>query len=293
MSRPDPKVVFLNGKFLKIVDAAISPMDTGFLRGEGAFETLRSYDGKLPFIDGHYARLRKTLVEMKIRMPLSPVDFKKTVRILLDKNRLQNACVRVTVSRGMLKDGYGRKTTARYPTVFIFAGDIPYDPEKLRRDGVRLRMAKSRKPSISFVASHKTTSYLENMLEKNTALAGRYFDALFTDSTGIYVTECATSNIFLVENRKIYTPSIYGFPILNGITRGTVIEIASDCGIPVYETKIKISKLKTADEIFITNSIAGVLPVCGVNKYFNARGKNFIPGSITKIIMERFKKLTC
>jgi len=262
--------VYINGKFLDAKDAKISPFDRGFLYGEGAFETLRLYNGKVLFLKKHYKRLINTLAFLDIEFKLTFKKLESIINKLQRQNKLSNASIRISISKS---------------TVFVLIKKLPYNPKKFFKYGVSLRVSVLRRNPYSFAPYHKTMNYVENIYEKKMAINKGYFDSLFFDISGNYITECATSNIFVVKNEILYTPSIE-LPLLPGIIRENIIEWARNIDINVKEQKIKKSILSKADEIFITNSIAGILPVKKIENSFTTKS---IPGRLTKLLYQKYK----
>ncbi|NOY88773.1 MAG: hypothetical protein GXO93_05200, partial [FCB group bacterium] len=265
------KVVYINGKFLDAKDAKISPLDRGFLYGEGAFETLRLYNGNIIFLKKHYQRLLNTLAFLNIEFKLTFKKLESIIYKLQRQNKLSHAYLRISVSKS---------------TIFILIKKLPYNPEKIFEYGVSLRFSALRRNPYSFVPFHKTMNYIENINEKEKAVKRGFFDSLFVDISGNYITECATSNIFVVKNEILYTPSVE-LPLLPGVTRESIIELARNLKIKVKEQKIKKNILSKADEIFITNSIAGILPVKKIENSFTTKS---IPGKLTKLLYQEYKK---
>jgi len=267
--------IFLNGNFIPLNKSKISPCDMGFLYGAGAFETLRSFDGYIPFIDRHYRRLKKTLKLLDINFNLSYKDIKKIIYKLLKINKLKNAYIRITVSSG---------TDKNRPTIFILLKKIDIILYKSYLNGVVLSISKYNR-NYSILSNYKTLNYLENLLERRKANKQKYFDTIFLDITGKYITECTSANIFVVKNNIVYTPEVKNFPVLGGITREIVIEILKKNKINIIEKKITKSEMFTADEIFITNSLIGIVPVKRINKFFVSEN---IPGKITEILINKY-----
>lgn len=310
--------VFLNNRFVNIKEAKISVLDRGFLYGEGAFETLRSFKGKIPFVKEHYSRLKKTLNLLNIEFNLSIQELEKILAKLLMINTLTDAYIRITVTPGLLlpqpvhsdivspgdvctasqsatsaltRQQYQHHTSTHKrskPTIFIFVRKLNQLPEKFYREGVAITVSKYRRSIYSVLPFHKTLSYLENIIEKITALSRNFFDVLFLDISGKYITECATSNIFIVQKGVISTPPINITPILPGITRQIIVRLAKKNKLKVVERKITKSELLTADEVFITNSLIGILPV---RKVCNEIIGNGSVGKLTKLLTERYHQL--
>src|SRR3989338_5699147 len=266
--------IFINGKFYSEKDANISVFDHGFLYGDGIFETLRTYNGKLLKIDEHLGRLFHSARLVKLQIPLTKKQLKQAIISAIKKNCLKEAYIRLTISRGK---GELRYSIESNPNIVIIAKEfIPYKKDTHEK-GISVITCNSERvlPEV------KSTSCMPLVLAKSKATKNGCFDAILVDRSG-FVTEGTVSNVFFVKNNAIYTPKEN---ILQGITRGIVIKIAKKIA-KISETKIKKEKIYSFDECFLTNTSGEIMPV---NKIDGKIIKNS-PGIITKKIMEGFKK---
>ena len=266
--------IFINGKFYSEKDANISVFDHGFLYGDGIFETLRTYNGKLFKIDEHLGRLFHSARLVKLQIPLTKKQLKQAIISAIKKNCLKEAYIRLTISRGK---GELRYSIESNPNIVIIAKEfIPYKKDTHEK-GISVITCNSERvlPEV------KSTSCMPLVLAKSKATKNGCFDAILVDRSG-FVTEGTVSNVFFVKNNAIYTPKEN---ILQGITRGIVIKIAKKIA-KISETKIKKRKIYSFDECFLTNTSVEIVPV---NKIDDKTIKN-APGIITKKIMEGFKK---
>lgn len=269
--------VYLNGKFLNKHNALISPLDEGFLFGKGLFETFRSFKNQIPFLKEHLIRLRKSANLLGIPVKESDKKLKTILFSLLKINKLANAYIKIVVTSGANSN----------PTTFILMGKLQKISKSLLEKGVDLEISKFTRSKNSFLLKHKSTNYLENLLARQFAVKNGYTNALILDNSKTYVTECASANVFLVKNNKVFTPELETFPILPGITRKIVINISKKLKLPVFEKKISLTEFQNADEIFLTGSLHGIIPVRKIEN------KTYIenPGKITKILIAEYLKL--
>ncbi len=275
--------VYLNGRFLKESEAAISVFDRGFLYGDGVFETMRSYGGCIFRLDRHLQRLFRGLEALRIRIPVTAADLARAVYGLLDLNGLADAYVRLTVSRGTGGRGIDM-SGCDSPTTVITAGEFVPQPEEFYLRGVKVCVSRGRRncrpPADSPV---KSLNFLNNILARQEASRRGAFEALLLNHEG-YLTEGTVSNLFFVSRGVIFTPSTET-GILEGITRRTVIEAAGQEGIPLEEGLFRTGDLDRADEVFLTNSLVEILPVGDVD------GKIFGPGPVTRRLMLAYRRI--
>ncbi|OGS19708.1 MAG: hypothetical protein A3J83_01105 [Elusimicrobia bacterium RIFOXYA2_FULL_40_6] len=268
-------IIYLNGKFIDSKKAHISPFDEGYLFGKGLFETLRSVNGGLPFLNLHIDRLNNSLRFFGIKINESKAAFHSILKHLLKANRLTEAYIRITVSSG----------ADNKPTVLIYVKKLPEIPKKYLTNGISVMISQASRTKGSITSGHKTISYLENITERESALKTGYVNALILDCSGEYAVECASANIFAVKNNAVLTPDLSSFPILPGITRQVVIKLAKELELKTIERKILFIELVDADEVFITGSLNGIIPVNRIGKY--KIGK---PGKITALIANQYIK---
>jgi branched-subunit amino acid aminotransferase/4-amino-4-deoxychorismate lyase len=248
-------MVWLDGSFLAEERATIPAMDRAFLHGRGLFETLRAYSG-VPFrLADHVARLAASASHFK--MPFQSPDLDPVVRELCQRNELDDAAIRITLS------SEGRLLITAKPRKVL--------PQSWYDRGAEVMVAPWRRDTRMHLAGHKVTSYLENILVHDEAIERGCADALFVGLKG-ELLEGAVTNVFLVLKGKLITPSLPG--ILPGITRKVVMEL-----MPVKERTVRIKELWKADEAFLTNALIEVLPI----------GK---PGPVGRKIAEGYLQLT-
>ena len=273
--------VYVNGRILPRGEALVSAFDRGLLYGDGIFETMRAYQGVIFRLDYHVRRLRESAGELRIPLPVPDGELADAAQELVRRNGLQEAYVRITLTRG-LHAGSLALDTQQPPTLLIDCRPItPPSPEN-NRQGISLGASRYLRHRSSRMARHKTLSYLDNLLILDEARAGGSRDAIILADNGL-VCECATANIFLILDDEVRTPTAK-LPLLNGITRQVVLELCRKLELKVLEDKFDLDDVIDADEVFITNSIIEVLPVGEVT----ARTIGCCPGPVTERIRQAY-----
>lgn len=277
--------VFYNKSLVQGKDQLLSLDDRGFLYGDGVFETLRAYDCKVFRLEKHLQRLMKSLRAIRLSLPYQLKELEDAIYKTLAANHLQDAYLRLTVTRGVGGIGVDLPETST-PTLLIVAKEfVPY-PEYLYQEGMKTIISKIRQNLSSPLSEIKSLNFLNNILARAEAREMGYDDALLLNSEG-YLCEGSVSNLFLVREEKLITPD-KTCGILLGITREAIIELALKSGIKVEERKISPSELMEADECFLTNTLMEVMPVTEVNGKKIGKG---LPGSLTLHLQELYKGL--
>ncbi|MFH0963706.1 MAG: aminotransferase class IV [Planctomycetota bacterium] len=256
--------VYLNGKIMPLSRASISPLDRGFLYGDGLFETLRTSGGRPHRLLEHLARLRRAGVTIALDAALDEAEIETAVADLRRRNSLDEMYVRITLTRGLHRGSLDLVSDGR--TVLIFVKPLELPSESVYREGVSLMLSRACGACADF--GHrplpvKSLSYLTNLLALADARKRGFYEVLFTSERG-EVLEAATANVFFVQDARLFTPSLDS-GVLPGITRHAVIHLARANRIPVVERPIFPSLLAGCDEAFLTNSIVGVLPVRSID----------------------------
>jgi branched-chain amino acid aminotransferase len=276
--------VYLNDKFVPQEEAVVSVFDHGFLYGDGVYETLRAYRGRVFQLAEHLARLERSASRIQLHLPVSLERLTDLVRESLSRNQLQEAYLRITVSRGAGEIGLD-PALCKSPTLVIIAKPFQPYPESLYADGVSVIVAKTRRNLPEALPPQvKSLNFLNNILAKMEAKAAGAHEALMLNHQG-ELTEGTTSNMFVVQRGRVRTPAVE-CGILNGITRGLVLQLASELGIPSEETRLTVDDLLRADECFLTNTTQEVLPVTRVNGTMIGNGR---PGEITRRLHASFR----
>ncbi len=270
-------VVYLNKKFVPSNKAGIPVLDRGFLYGEGVFETMRSYNGSVFRLEKHISRLFRSLKALDIIPGVSKKDIEKKIYLLLKKNKLfGSAYIKVIVTR----PGAEGLLTPRGKTrgfLVIYALKYKPLPENVYKKGISVSVSGPGSDAGHSLLKYKTLNYLSNILWRRKAVKNGFDDMILLNSDGI-LSEATSSNVFLVKDGKIYTPSLR-CGILPGITREEVIRIAGKfLKTKIQQINVKKSFLYRADEMFLTNSLAEIVPVAKIGKYILKKGA---PGPIT------------
>lgn len=277
------QIVYLNGEFIPDSEAHISVHDRGFLYGDGLFDTMRAYNG-VPFrIENHIERILNSAKKLKIRIELAPQNLKRIVSELLSKNRLKDAYLRITVTRGQHSGDLSFSTT--HPsTILIIARPIetPSGEDYNRGVAATLVHGLSNPPEL---ARHKTPSYLPYLLARDRASQVGAREAILVDNDGM-VLETSTGNIFIVLEKEVITPPLSA-GILPGIARKTALECAPDAGLETKEKPIAVKDLARAQEVFVTSSIVEILSITRVD----GKDLGYHAGEITRLISNAYKKV--
>jgi branched-chain amino acid aminotransferase len=277
--------VYLNNQFVEDHQAKVSVFDRGFLFGDGIFETLRIYHGRPLFLDRHIERLRQSCELLELCLPTPEPHWESLLQELADRNHLPHTLIRITISRGV--GGLGPDPSGcSAPTIVLFSRPLPQLPKDQRKHGVSVTIVNTRRqPSCALPTQVKSLNYLNNILAKQEARRAKTFDGLMLNTDG-YITECTTSNIFFVKDQRLYTPSLQ-CGILPGITREIVMELAKEERIEVQEGMYRPEDLWDADEVFLTNTGFGVLPVTTIETRPLTSSRE---RSITKTIQHMYEK---
>lgn len=277
-----PEKVFLNDKLIDIDKARISATDSGFLYGAGLFETMRSYDGVVFALKDHLDRLFASAGALSINTPFDKEYLTEAIYKILKANKLTDARLRLTLSNGPMT-GTEEQCKA---TLLITATKLQPYPGEYYKKGVMVILSASRQNTFEPTCGHKTTSYFSRMITLNIAHQQRAAEALWF-TTDNRLAEGCVSNVFVVKDSVIHTPSIET-PVLAGIARKTVCEIASTNSIKLVEKDLYIDDVLGADEIFLTNVIMQIMPVTAIEKHTVGDGK---VGAMTKRLQISFNEL--
>jgi branched-chain amino acid aminotransferase len=256
--------IYLNGAFVDEREAKVSVYDGGWLHGAGLFETMRAEDGCVFKLESHIERLRRSAAELLAPMERDALPIAAVFAELLKRNNLQTARVRLTVSAGPMREGSGTSTALRL-TVCATAAELSSYPRDFYEKGVGVVICPFRTSPSDPIAGHKTTGYLPRLLGLRRAQQALCVEALWF-TTGNRLAEGSISNVFAVRDGVLKTPPL-DTPVLPGIARGVVIDIARQAGIEAHECPLSIDDLLDADEVFLTNAIMQVMPVRRVEKH--------------------------
>ena len=278
-------LIYLNGRFVPEEQATVSVFDHGFLYGDGVFEGIRAYDGRVFRLEDHVQRLFDSAQAIMLSIPLSQKEMCEAILETLRRNNLRNAYIRPIVSRGYGDLGLDPNKCPK-PTVIIIAVDWGAMYGDLYEVGLTaISVAVRRNSPDSLPPNIKSLNYLNNILAKIEANVKGGNEAIILDSRGL-VSEGSGDNIFVIKEGQIFTP--HTISNLKGITRAAVMELAEIKGNPIQEKEMGLFDLYTADEVFVTGTAAEVAPVTKVDGRVIGTGK---PGPITKELMAAFKEL--
>jgi len=279
--------VYIGGKLVDKEQAAISVYDHAFLYGDGVFEGIRVYGGKVFLLAEHIDRLYESARAIRLEIPMSKVDLTAAVNSTVAANGLSEGYVRLVITRGAGYLGLDPRKTA-HPQIIIIADTITLYPPETYQQGLKLVTASTiRNHPQALSARIKSLNYLNNILAKIEGIDGGCVEALMLNHKG-EVAECTGDNIFIVHRGMLKTPPVDA-GILEGITRNAVIRLARDAKVPVAETTLLRHDIYVADECFLTGTAAEVVPVTSLDGRPIGNGK---PGPVTKDLLERFRKLT-
>ena len=279
--------VYINGRLVDKEDAKVSVYDHGLLYGDGVFEGLRSYSGKVFRLDRHLDRLYESARAIWLEIPIKQSDLAKAVNDTLRANSLEDAYIRLVVTRGAGSLGLDPNRTSD-PQVIIITDKIALYPAELYERGLDIITASTiRNHPAALSPRIKSLNYLNNILAKIEGLQAGCIEALMLNTKG-EVAECTGDNIFLVRGGVLLTPPLDA-GILEGVTRDAVIELARQSKIEVREMPLTKHDVYIADECFLTGTAAEIIPVVKVDSRTIGTGK---PGPMMRDLEKRFKKLT-
>ena len=279
--------VYLNGKFVDRAQATVSIFDHGLLYGDGVFEGIRSYGGLIFKLKEHIDRLFESAHAIMLTIPHTKSELIDIVKQSLRVNKLHDAYIRLVVTRGEGDLGLDPRKCAR-PTVFVIADRIELYPKKLYEQGLELiTVATQRNVPEALNPQIKSLNYLNNILAKIEAITAGYEEAIMLSASG-YVTECTGENIFIVKKKTLLTPPPY-IGVLRGITRQTVMDLASGLRLDVREELLTRYDSFNAEECFLTGTDAEIVPVVKIDGRVIGTGK---PGAVTTRLQQGFRRLT-
>jgi branched-chain amino acid aminotransferase len=281
-----PLKVYINGQYLDKEQASVSVFDHGFLFGDGIFEGMRSYGGKVFRLEAHLQRLWDSAKSIWLEIPISQDEMARAVNQTLQLNAIQDGYVRLIVTRGRGTLGLDAHLCAD-PQVIIITDHIALYPAEYYEKGLEIITASTlRNHPAALNPRIKSLNYLNNILAKIEGHQAGCVEALMLNHKG-EVAECTGDNIFLVKAGTLRTPPTDA-GILEGITRGAVLELAAEAGLSVQQTSLTRHDVYVADECFLTGSAAEVIPVVKVDDRVIGDGQ---PGPVTRDLAQRFHAL--
>lgn len=279
--------VYVNGKLVDKDEAAISVYDHGLLYGDGVFEGIRSYGGKVFRLQEHLDRLWYSAKAIWLEIPISKDQMGAAIEETLTQNGIEDGYIRVVVTRGCGTLGLDPDKCSD-PQVIIITDYISLYPDEVYEKGLEIiTVSTARNHPAALNPRIKSLNYLNNILAKIEGKQAGCVEALMLNHKG-EVAECTGDNIFLARNGALLTPP-NDAGILEGITRAAVIELARQAGIEVCEVALTKHDVYIADECFLTGTAAEVVPVVKVDSRTIGDGT---PGPITRKLADSFHKLT-
>ena len=276
--------VYLDGQFVEQSDAKISVFDHGLLYGDGVFEGIRLYGGNVFRLEQHLERLENSAKAILLNLPLKRPELSRATCETRRVNGLSDAYIRLVVTRGVGDLGLAPWLCPK-PTLFIIASKIELYPPEHYENGLAIVTVPTRRIGpAALPPTVKSLNYLNNILAKIEARQFGALEAIMLNEQG-YVAECTADNLFIVHHGALVTPPA-SQGALEGITRGAILAIAGEQGIPARETNITRYDIWCADECFLTGTGAEVIPVVKLDGRQIGSGK---PGPVTRKVLEAFR----
>ncbi|MEW6660823.1 MAG: branched-chain-amino-acid transaminase [Bacillota bacterium] len=280
-------IINFDGKFVPEEEAKVSVFDHGLLYGDGVFEGIRAYHGRVFKLKEHIDRLYESAQSIDLRIELTKEEMEKVVLDSLRANNLTEGYIRLVVTRGKGDLGLDPRKCPR-SMVFCIAASIRLYPEELYSKGMEVVTVATRRNVPEAINPRiKSLNYLNNIMARIEANLAGVPEAIMLNNEG-YVAEATGDNIFIVKNGVLITPPAF-VGILEGITRNTVMGLAAEQGIPVREQVFTRHDLYIADECFLTGTAAEVIPVVKIDGRQIGDGK---PGPVTADLIHSFRELT-
>jgi len=282
----DRPLVYVNGEFVPKSKAVVSVFDHGFLYGDGVFEGIRAYNGRVFRLREHLLRLENSGRAIMLEMPKSLAEIEEITLEALRLNELRDAYIRLIVSRGVGDLGLDPRKCHGNTSLIVIADQIQLYPEEFYKQGLEVITVSTRRnipdalnPAI------KSLNYLNNIVAKIEVGRAGMQEGIMLNAQGL-VAEATGDNIFLIKQGTLITPPPF-VGILEGITRNAVLAIARDAGIPTSETPFTQYEIYAADECFLTGTAAEVIPVVKVDGRAISQGR---PGPLTQRLITLFRE---
>lgn len=277
--------LYLNGQIIDAAQAAVSVFNPSFLQGVGLFETLRSYGGRPLWLEQHIERMQNSAARLHLPIARAVPLISEAVRAVLDANELTDARIRITVTPPDPVAPAGSTEPADQPLLLVTAQPIAAYPPELYEKGMTVLLCTDYRQSAQDpLAGHKTTSYFPRLLALRTAQERGCQESLwFTPANQL--AEGCISNVFIVTGGVLRTPALET-PVLPGVTREIVLELAGREGLHVDQSPINVNDLLDADEVFLTNAIMEVMPVTRIER---KSVKDEKPGELTRRLRDAYR----
>lgn len=276
--------IYINGEFFHRSKAFIPVMDSGFLLGDGVWEGIRLHNNYLVHLNSHLDRLFNGAKKIGINIGLTRKEIKEAINMTLIKNNMVSGVhIRLIISRGIKKTPYQHPSFTISEPTFVIIPEYKKPDPKIMKNGIRIATVKTKR-------DHKVQNPQINSLSKHNCIAA----CIEADKLGVdeglmldpydNVSTCNSTNFFIVKNKEVWTST--GEYCLNGVTRNSIIHLCSENKIPVFQKNFRIDKVHAADEIFVTGTFAGVIPVIEVDGITIGDGSR---GILTKKLQEYYK----
>ena len=284
-------IVYINGLFWTIDKANISVLDRGFTYGDGLFETMRVYSGKIFRLEHHLDRLFQSARSIFIELPITKNEIQSAIYTAIKLNGLSDSIVRLTVTRGELGSGVNVDYSSP-PTIVILVKPVKAISKKTYKEGIGIKLYKKSAIRTQGISNKiKSCNYLSNIILRENALKENFFEAVLLDHNH-NVTEGTISNIFIIKNNQLKTPILNEF-VLSGIIRQAILDLCLENNIPFKEDRITERELYEADELFLTNSGIEILPVRNINHHkLKNRGTRPMTKHIHMLLLKSFEELS-
>ncbi len=280
--------IWLDDKLVDEADAKISVFDHGLLYGDGVFEGIRVYNGRIFELEAHIRRLYESAKAIRLDVVMGKDKLIKAVEKTVEANGVIDGYIRLVVTRGVGTLGLNPFVCKDGRLIIIIADNIQLYPEELYEKGIKVISATTvRNHPLAVPPQVKSMNYLNNILAKIEAINSGFQEAIMLDSLG-YVAECTGDNIFIVKRGELYTPP-QCMGTLRGITRDAVLEIAKSGRIAAHEHVLTRHELYNSREAFLTGTAAEIIPVVKVDGRLIGSGR---PGKTTLMLMKEFSKVT-
>jgi len=275
--------IYIDGEYYDKRNARISVFDHGLLYGDGVFEGIRIYHGKIFKLEEHIKRLFRSAHAILLRIPMTQAAMRNAVEDAVKINKKRYGYVRLVVTRGKGALGID-PSSCRKATVIIIVDNLQLYPREYYEKGIGIITSSSRRMSSDCLDPRiKSLNYLNNIMAKLEARQAGCLEAVMMNREG-FISECTADNIFIVKSRRLFTPApCYG--ALEGITRNVVIDIAASLEIQREEAALTRYDLYTADECFMTGTGAEIVPVTEIDGRVIGKGS---PGEMTKRLIKAF-----
>lgn len=282
---PSPLLIYLDGKLVPEAEAKISVFDHGLLYGDGVFEGIRFYNGRVFQLTEHLDRLYESCRSICLKVPMEFVEVEQAVLDTIAANNLRDGYIRLVVTRGVGSLGLNPYQCPK-ASIFIIASSIALYPAEKYEKGLVMVTCATRRPSSAALSPQvKSLNYLNNIMAKIEAIQGGGEEGVMLNEQG-YVAECTGDNIFILKRGVVYTPPISSGG-LDGITRRVVLKLLAEMGVPTQESVMTRHDIYTAEECFLTGTAAEVIAAVELDRRPIADGK---PGALTQKLVAKFKE---